>query len=177
MALGLVLASGGLAGAQVATEVQTTTVAPAGANTEIRRVSQLLGATVQLQGANNFGRVEDAVIDDSGALAYLVVSSNGRNVMLPWSDADFNLGQRTVAYSIAPQAVQPLFFESGAWPNVWGPQYLTRVRQVFPRAGVLRREVLRPATPAGVVVPPGGVIDEKVKVKPNGDIKIKQRTP
>ena len=88
---------------------------------------------MQLQGVNNFGRVEDAVIDDNGAIAYLVVSSNGQNVMLPWSEANFNFGQRTVAYNVAPQAVQPLFFESGAWPNVWGPQYMTRIRQVFPR--------------------------------------------
>ncbi len=159
LAFGLVLASAGLAGAQV-TEVQTA--APAGANTEIRRISQLLGATVQLQGANNFGRVEDAVIDDNGAIAYLVVSSNGRKVMLPWSAGNFNLGQRTVVYDIAPQAVQPLFFEGGAWPNVWGPQYMGQVRQVFPGAGTIRREVLRPAAPA--TVPPGGV-------------KVRQRIP
>lgn len=166
LALGLVLASGGLAGAQVVTEVQTT--APAGTVSEIRRMSQLMGATVQLQGVNNFGRVEDAVIDDNGAIAYLVVSSDGRNVMLPWSEASFNLGQRTVVYNITPQAVQPLFFQAGAWPNVWGSQYVTRVRQVFPRAGVIRRDVLRPATP-------GGVIDEKVKVKPNGNVRVKER--
>jgi hypothetical protein len=175
LAFGLVLASGGLAGAQVVTEVQTTTT-PIGANTEIRRVSQLLGATVQLQGVNNFGRVEDAVIDDNGTIAYLVVSSNGQNVMLPWSEANLNLGQRIIVYNIAPQAVQPLFFAPGAWPNVWGPQYMTRVRQVFPRAGVIRREVLRPAAPAGAPVPPpGGVIDEKVKVKPSGKVKAKER--
>jgi len=172
LAFGLILTSGGLAGAQVATEVQTT---PAGANAEIRRVSQLLGATVQLQGVNNFGRVEDAVIDDNGAIAYLVVSSNGRNVMLPWSEGNFNIGRRTVVYDIAPQAVQPLFFQAGAWPNVWGPQYMTRVRQVFPRAGVIRREVLRPAAPAGGPVPVDGVIDEKVKVKPNGKVKVREQ--
>ena len=174
LAFGLILASGALAGAQVVTEVQTT--APTvGVNTGIRRVSQLLGATVQLQGVNNFGRVEDAVIDDNGAIAYLVVSSNGQNVILPWSEGNFNLGQRTVVYNIAPQAVQPLFFRAGAWPNVWGPQYVTRVRQVFPRAGVIRREVLRPAAPVGVPAPSGAVLDEKVKVTPNGNVKVKER--
>ena len=130
---------------------------------------------MQLQGVNNFGRVEDAVIDDNGAIAYLVVSNNGRSLMLPWSEGNFNLGQRTIVYNIAPQAVQPLFFESGAWPNVWGPQYMTRVRQVFPRSAVIRRDVLRPAAPVGGTVAPAGVIDEKVKVKPNGKIKIKER--
>jgi len=169
----VVLASAGLASAQVVTEVQTADPAAAGGTTQVRRVSQLLGSTVQLQGVDNFGRVEDAVIDDNGAIAYLVVSSNNRNVMLPWSEANFNLGRRTVVYSVAPQAIQPLFFEAGAWPNVWGPQYMTRVRQVFPRAGVLGRDALRPAAPVGV--PPGGVIDEKVKVRPNGNVKVKER--
>jgi len=174
LAFGLALASGGLARAQVTTQAQTSEL-PAGANTEIRRVSQLLGSGVQLQGANDFGRVEDAVIDNNGAIAYLVVSSNGRNVMLPWSEANFNAGRRTILYDVAPQAVQPLFFESGAWPNVYGPQYMSRVRQVFPRAGAVRRDVLRPAAPAGTVAPPNGVIEERVKVKPNGDVKVKDR--
>jgi hypothetical protein len=152
-----------------------TTAPTAGAKTEIRRVSQLLGATLQLQGVNNFGRVEDAVIDDSVAIAYLVVSSNGQNVMLPWSEGNLNLGQRTVVYNIAPEVVQPLFFPAGAWPNIWGPHHMTRIRQVFPRAGVIRRDVLRPAAPAVVPAPPGAVLDEKVKVKPNGKEKVKER--
>jgi hypothetical protein len=113
-------------------------------------VIQLLGATVQLQAVNSFGRVEDAVIDDSWAITYLVVSNNGRNVILPWSEGNFNSGQRTVVYNIAPQAVQPLYFQSRAWPKVWGHQYMRRVRQAFSNAGVLRRQVLRPAATGGV---------------------------
>lgn len=142
---GLVLALGELAGAQVVTEVpaQPNT----GASTEMRRVSQILGATVQLQGVNNFGRVEDAVLDDRGAIAYLVVSSNGKNVMLPWSEAKFDFGHRVVTYSITPQVIQPLFFEANAWPNVWGPPYMGRIRHVFPNAVVTRHEVLRPIPP------------------------------
>lgn len=170
LAIGLLLASSSLAGAQVVTEVRT--VAPrAGANTEMMRMSQILGSSVQLQGANNFGKVEDAVIDNNGMIAFLVVSNNGRNVMLPWSEGNFDVGQRTVAYTVAPAAVEPLYFGAGAWPNVWEPQYMTRVRSVFPRAGVYRHEVLRPAGPG--VAP--GVTEEKVKVKPNGKVKIKER--
>lgn len=165
VAFGLVLASAGLAGAQVVTQVQIPP--PAGATNEIRRINQLLGATVQLQGVNNFGRVEDAVFDQNGAISYLVVSNNGRNVMLPWSEANFDMGQRTVVYGVAPEAVQPLYFEAGAWPNVYEPQYVTRVQRVFPRAGVIRREVIRPGAP--------GVIDQKIKVERDGDIRVKER--
>jgi hypothetical protein len=157
-AIGLVLATGGLAAAQVPVaqpvpvptrvrEVQpapietTAPVAPVG----MQRVSQILGSTVQLQGSNSFGRVEDAILDNNGALSYLVVSNNGRRVMLPWSAGNFNLGQRMISYDVTPQAIQPLYFEGTTWPNVWAAPYATRVRQVFPRAGIFRREVLRPA--------------------------------
>jgi len=182
LACGLVLASAGLAGAQVITETQTTTTAPAtGATTGVRRISQLLGATVQLQGVNNFGRVEDAVLDENGAIAFLVVSSNSRSVMLPWSEANFNTGQRVVTYNVSPQVVQPLYFETSAWPNVWEPQYMTRVRRIFPRAGIIRREVLRPVVPVAppgttvlppaTAVPPGGVVEEKIEVKTRGPVR------
>jgi len=183
LALGLLVAGAGLARAQV-TETQTTIVPPNAAVTttdaapavtgtgELRRASQILGSTVRLQGQNNFGRVEDIVFDENGGLGYLVVHSNGRNVMLPYSAADINFGRRVVSYDIAPQAVQPLYFEQNAWPNVWAPQYTTRVQRIFPNAGVTRREVLRPV-PAGA--PAGGVIDEKVKVRPNGTVKVRER--
>jgi hypothetical protein len=125
---------------------------------------------VQLQGANRFGTVEDAVFDNNGALSYLVVSNNGRRAMLPWSAGNFNMGQRMISYAVTPQAIQPLYFEGAAWPNVWGAPYSTRVRQVFPNAGMVRREVLRPAGPV-----PGTVVDEKVRTRPDGSVKIKER--
>lgn len=195
LALALVVAVAWPARAQVNVEVQTPAPAPAAATTTAEsgmRLSQLLGSTVQLQGVNNFGRVEDAMIDPGGMVTYLVVSSNGQNLVLPWSEANFNVGQRIVTYNVTPQAVRPLFFEGNAWPNVWAPAYVTRVRTIFPRAGIFRREVLRPAVPVvppgavvtpppgaaavpGAVVTPGGVIDEKVKVQPNGNLKVKER--
>ena len=148
---GLTLVLAGTAfGQQVIQETQTTT-GPGGGVTEVRRVSQLMGSNVALQGSNNFGRVEDVVFDNDGRLSYLVVSSNGRNLMMPWHAANINYGRRVVAYDVAPGAVQPFFFEGSAWPNVWEPQYTTRMNQVFP------------------------VTEERVKVKPNGKVKIKER--
>lgn len=151
--LTLVLASTAF-GQQVIQETQTTTV-PGGTVTEVRRMSQLMGSNVALQGNNNFGRVEDVVFDNDGRIGYLVVSSGGRNVMMPWHAANYNHGRRIVTYNVAPTAVQPFFFEENAWPNVWEPQYTTRMNQVFP-------------TPAGPV-------EERVKIKPNGRVKIKER--
>jgi len=169
---GLVLVAVGSArGQQVVQETRTTTT-PAG-TTEIRRVSQIIGSNVQLQGTNNFGKVDDVIVDNNGAISYLVVSNGGRYAMLPWNAANFNYGQRVVTYDVTPQAVQPLFFQRDAWPNLSDQQFTTRMRQVFPGTGVVRRESLRPVQGA---LPPGGpVVREKVKVKPNGDVKVKEK--
>ncbi|MDR3633949.1 MAG: PRC-barrel domain-containing protein [Isosphaeraceae bacterium] len=181
------LGSGAAFGQEVVQETQTTTT-PAG-TTQLRRVSRILGSTVRLQGNNNFGKVDDVVLDQNGNIAYLVVANGGRYAMFPWNPADFNYGQRYVAYNVTPQTVQPLFFAENAWPNITDRQFTTRIRQAFPNAAPVRREVLRPvegAIPApapGAVVPapgtvapaPGGaVIKEKIKEKPNGTVKVKE---
>jgi PRC-barrel domain len=156
LAWGLTLVASGLAfGQQVIQENQTTTVAPGGATAEVRRVSQLIGSNVALQGNNNFGRVEDLVFDNNGRIGYLVVSSGGRNLMMPWNAANINYGRRIVTYSVGPQVVRPFFFEGNAWPNVWDQQYITRMNQVFPT--------------------PPGVVRERVKVRPNGEVRVKER--
>ena len=78
---------------------------------EIRRVSQILGANVRLQGEDTYGKVEDIVLDENGTVQYLVVSKGDRYVMMPYNAANVDYGQRVVIYDVTPQAVQPLFFE------------------------------------------------------------------
>ena len=104
---GMVLALAGFAHAQVETTT-TTTTAPNG-TTEIRRVSQLIGSNVALQGRDNFGKIEDVVLNENGTPGYLVVSNGGRYAMLPFNEANINYGRRMVTYNVTPQAVQPLF--------------------------------------------------------------------
>src|SRR5262249_37337156 len=96
---------------------------------------------------------------------------NNQYAMLPWSAANWNHGRRVVNYDVTPQAIQPLFFQQNAWPNITDQQFITRTQQVFPNA-VLRRESLRPV---GGVVPPGGTVIEKERVRPNGSVKIKEK--
>jgi len=171
IACGLVLATGCLVRAQVITETTTTTTsAPAGA-TELRRVSQILGSSVLLQGTNNFGKVEDIVLGENGSPSYLVVAANGRYVMMPWNAADVNYGRRVVTYDVAPQALQPLYFERNAWPNVANPQYTNQVTRIFPRRGVIRQRNVETVQPGGAVVNE----TEKVKVRPNGKVIVKER--
>lgn len=172
LVLGLMLATSQLAGAQPA--VVQTPAAGVAAAPESWRISQLIGSNVALQGNNQFGKVEDVVLQPSGNIGYLVISNNGRYALLPWNAANINYGQRTVNYDVAPDAIQPLFFERNAWPNLSDPVYTTRIRQVFPNAGVIHREVLRPA--AGTLpAPAGGVVEEKVKERPDGRVKVKEK--
>ena len=171
---GLALAATNVAQAQqVIQETQTTTVAPTGDVTEVRRVSQILGSTVRLQGNNNFGTVDDIVLDNNGGISYLVVSNGGRYAMLPWGAGNMNYGQRFVTYNVAPQAIQPLYFQRNAWPNVYEQQYTTRMRQIFPGLGA-RREVPRPVPGTAPLTTQPGVVEEKVRVKPNGKVKVKE---
>jgi hypothetical protein len=154
---------------------QTTTTAPAGMPLgESRRISQILGSNVNLQGSPNYGRVEDVMVGPNGAISHVVVNNNGRYAMLPWNAGNFDYGQRAVTYNVTPQAIQPLFFGPNAWPNMNDRVYSNRLTQVFPNSGVVNRAALRPVE--GVVPGvAGGPVIEKEKIKPNGTVKVKER--
>jgi hypothetical protein len=154
---------------------ETTTTVPVAGTTPIRRVTQLIGSNVALQGVNNFGRIDDVILNDNGGIGYLVVSNGGRYAMLPWNAANVNYGQRLVTYNVTPQAIQPLFFAPNAWPNISDQTFTTRMTRVFPNTGTVRREVLRPVEGTTPVTAPPVVEKQKVKVKNNGEVKIKEK--
>ncbi len=162
---GMVLATAGFAKAQLTTTEVTTTTTPA-----VRRVSQILGSSVQLQG-NVYGKVEDIVLDDNGSISYLVVGTGNQVVMMPWHAGTVNYGQRVVTYDVAPQALQPLLFERTVYPNVSDQQFITRMGRVFPARRVIRQDTIRTGGPGGTVVEETDV----VKVKPNGRVIIKEK--
>jgi len=153
----LALSVAGLADGQ-----QVTTEGPVPATTEMRRASEILGSTVQLNDGSGYGKVEDFVIGPDNQVEYLVVSHDSRYVALPWVVGRFNPGQRIVAYDVAPQVIQPLLFPRTAWSNFTDPVYTRRIQTVFP--GVTRREMRRmerrssrpvlTPPPGEVVVPP-----------------------
>ena len=187
LVFGLAFVVARAASGQVVQETRTTQ-APNGAITETmttalagavvagpRRMSQLIGSTVQLQGANNFGRVEDVVLAPNGGIGYLVVGNGGRHALMPWNTANFNHTQRVVTYNVTPQAVQPLFFAPGSWPNMNDQVYTGRMNEIFPNAGVVNRAAMRPVEGAVPGVVGGPVVEEKDKVKPNGTVKVKER--
>jgi sporulation protein YlmC with PRC-barrel domain len=162
--LGLMFFASGLAVAQeVVTEVPTT-------GGEMRRVSQIMGSTVQLNNGTGYGKVEDIVLGPNHQVQYLVVNHDNQYAMLPWTAGRYNPTQRVVSYGVTPQQIQPMLFAQNAWPRMNDPAYFRHVNTVFPQAGVVipgSNATVVPATP-GAAVPA-----ERVKVKPNGTIKVK----
>jgi hypothetical protein len=152
-ACSLILSTPCLAQAQLGTTTTTTTTETT-APTSPLRASQILGSTVHLQGTNNYGKVDDIVLGNEGGPSYLVVSNGGRYAMMPFGAANFDLAQRAVSYNVTSQAVQPLFFDHNAYPNIADPQFTTRTNQVFPAGEKM-----------------------KIKSKPNGTIKEKIKNP
>jgi hypothetical protein len=180
LAAAVVLALPDLAVAQGVVEETRTTTNPDGSTTQVRRISQVIGSTVQLEDANEFGKVEDIVLNDNGCIECVGVAHNNQFAWLPWGAANLNYGRRVVSFNVAPTAIQRLFFSRNSWPTLSDTKYVGRVREVFGRGGALRREVLRPAPGASGVVlgpgtpPPCGT--EKIKVNERtGRVKIKER--
>jgi len=173
---GLALVAARGAPAQEAVQETKTVVKPNGAVKQTRKISRIMGSTVRLQGNNNFGKVEDVVLDENGGIDYVVVAHDGRYAMLPWGPADVNYGDRVVTYDVAPKAVQPFLFAGEQWPDVAAENWTNQVRDVFgPRA--IRRQAARPvlnAPPPGAPgAAPAGSEKVKIKEKPNGDVKVK----
>ncbi len=172
---GLAIFASSFAVAQEVVQEQAVVPAPEGIGSEFHRVSQILGANVRLQGEDNYGKVDDIVLDSNGTIQYLVVSKGNRYVTMPYQAANVDYGPRVVIYDVTPQAVQPLFFERNAWPTFTDPRYVTRIRQVFPRVAgrPIRGRFAPSGWPDASCHPSGG--QETIKVRPNGKVKVKEK--
>ncbi len=145
-ALSLALCLPGLAVGQEVSAEQ-----PALGTTENRRVSQILGSTVQLNDGTGYGKVEDIVLGPENQVEYLVVSHDNQYAMFPWTAGQFDPRQRVVSYAVAPQAILPMLFAPTAWPNTYDPAFARRVQTAFPQARMgqgIRRDTLKPVPPA-----------------------------
>src|SRR5205814_9517095 len=57
------------------------------ARQEARRVKDILGSRITIQGGTAVGTVDDLVLSDDGYVEYLVVNSDGKYVLVPWEAA------------------------------------------------------------------------------------------
>src|SRR5438552_1946308 len=84
-----------LAAAQTEVRTQTTTT-----TTQVRRLTGVLGSTVQLEGGASYGKVQDVVVNDDGCIEYLVVAEADHFTLIPWPAARVNFEQRTVSVNV-----------------------------------------------------------------------------
>jgi hypothetical protein len=92
--LGTALPALGQVRTETRTETRTTT-------TEVRRVSTIIGSTVQLQAGSGFGKVEDIILNDRGCIEYLFLAHETNYLVVPWTVATVQFEQRVVVLDIA----------------------------------------------------------------------------
>jgi len=80
----------------------------------VRRVSTVIGGTVQIAGDVSVGRIEDMVISDRGCIEYVVVVYHDNYVAIPWSVTVVDFSRRIVTVDITAErfAAVPTFTRS-----------------------------------------------------------------
>jgi hypothetical protein len=63
---------------------------------EVRRISTVIGGSVQFAGGGNVGKIEDIVISDTGCIEYIVVAYHDRYVPIPWTVSTVVFDKRIV---------------------------------------------------------------------------------
>ena len=81
-------------------------VPPATADHRARK--SILGAKVSLRGGTSAGTVEDIVLSNEGVVDYLVVSSGGKYVTVPWDAAKFDHGKRIATIDLTQEQYQKI---------------------------------------------------------------------
>jgi PRC-barrel domain protein len=97
------IVSGGLACALVAVglhPVTGQTTKRSGASHEVRRLSVVIGGSVQIADGVSVGKIEDVVLNDRGCIDYVVVVYHDKYVAIPWSVATVDYGERIVTVDI-----------------------------------------------------------------------------
>jgi hypothetical protein len=67
---------------------------------EVRRLSVVIGGSVQIADGVSVGKIEDVVLNDRGCIDYVVVVYHDKYVAIPWSMATVDYGERIVTVDI-----------------------------------------------------------------------------
>lgn len=63
---------------------------------EVRRITTVIGGSVQFAAGGNVGKIEDIVISDEGCIEYIVVMYHDRYVPIPWTVSTVAFDKRIV---------------------------------------------------------------------------------
>jgi PRC-barrel domain len=67
---------------------------------EVRRLSVVIGGSVQIADGVSVGKIEEVVLNDRGCIDYVVVVYHDKYVAIPWSMATVDYGERIVTVDI-----------------------------------------------------------------------------
>ena len=79
---------------QVQERTRTTTTV------QVRRMSTVIGASVQLQAGGAFGRVEDIIINEEGCIDFVIVASEQKLIAVPFSVTRLDFERRVVSINV-----------------------------------------------------------------------------
>jgi hypothetical protein len=96
------------------------------------RARDVLGAQIRLRDGYSVGTVSDIIFNDDGYLEYLVVETNGRDVLVPWSAARFNFEGRAATLDQPHDRWRDVpTFPRDRWPDVGDPDYRARIDKYY----------------------------------------------
>jgi hypothetical protein len=111
-----------------APRVEVETRREAAGSSRVPKATILIGAPVSIRDHHSIGKVEDLVLNDNGCVEYLVVWNDAKYVLVPWSAARIDFGQRTVAIEIEREKFREVpTFTRDRWPDLSDAGYVERI--------------------------------------------------
>jgi PRC-barrel domain len=104
-----------------------------GSTVPMRRLSAILGTTVQLQGGGTFGKVEDFVVNDNGCIEYVIIVADDRYVAVPFRAARIDFERRTFGLDLDRERLREVpTFTRDRYPDLSaGSEYRQRLDTFF----------------------------------------------
>lgn len=109
---------------------ETRTTAPADTSSpRTMRAKDVLGSKISLKGGTAAGTVEDIIFDEDGGIDYLVVTHDGKDVLVPWDAAKFDWANRTATVDVTQEQFSqvPTYAPTELPANVYEPSFQTKI--------------------------------------------------
>ncbi len=92
------------------------------------KAKAILGSHISIDGGQAVGTVDDILFSHEGSIEYLVVSDNGKYVLVPWEAAKFDYQKRTATVNITPEKFREVpTFTNDQWTEIYTPAFQTKI--------------------------------------------------
>jgi hypothetical protein len=104
----------------------------AGADVQVRRISNIMKTKVIIQDNQPAGEIVDVVYNDGGCIDYFVAAHDNRQYVVPFDVVQYRAADRVVFVDIAPAQFQRVhFFAANQWPDFYAPGFRDQVFASF----------------------------------------------